>query len=42
MKSVALVGLIYVITTNQLLGCFDAVALLFYATMTIKPYLCLI
>ena len=28
MKSVALAGLIYVITINQLLGCFDALALL--------------
>ena len=27
LKSVAFAGLIYVITTNQLLGCFDAVAL---------------
>ena len=35
-------GLFYVITTNQSLGCFDAIALPFYATMTIKPYLCLI
>ena len=27
LKRVALAGLIYVITTNQLLGCFDVVAL---------------
>ncbi len=32
LKRVALAGLIYVITTNQLLGCFDAVALAEYCS----------
>ena len=32
MKGVALAVLIYVITTNQLLGCFDAVALAEYCS----------